>query len=148
MKTSIFLQSGLLVTGLALMAITLQAQEVKDALSQPTIPEHFRYGNVEIGFAPSWIGMGHVVAFKNQYSVILSNCYFAVEGSRNQEGRAYYGPIRLAEAFKPGKTLKVGWLELGKHWVLLPGDVVYLRCDNLPESKWTLPTTHASTLAR
>lgn len=137
----------LLLVCTGLMLILIGNADVPRAAEPPIDPaesapaEHFRYGGVTVDSAPSWLGVGQVVTFKNQDSTALTNCYFAVEGSRNQRERTHYGPIRIADAMKPGKTLKVGWWELGKQWLLLPGDVVYLRCDNLPESKWTLPAT-------
>ncbi|HRC69809.1 MAG TPA: hypothetical protein PLS42_09115 [Candidatus Competibacter denitrificans] len=124
---------ALTLTAALLLMTTLHAQQ------PPKTPEHFGYGSIEVSLQSSLVGMGNVVVFRNQYSTALTNCYFAVEGNRNQNGRTQYGPILVEETFKPGKKLKVGWLELEKNWVLLPGDTVYLRCDNLPESKWALP---------
>lgn len=124
---------------LSLVATLLLAAPILGVQSAPWPFEHFGYGSIEVSLQSSLVGMGNVVVFKNQYTETLNNCYFAVEGNRNQGGRTHYGPMLVKDEFKPGKTLKVGWLELERNWVLLPGDTVYLRCDNLPESRWTLP---------
>lgn len=115
-----------LTAALALTASPIQARE------------RFNYGGVHATTRPSLVDLGVVVGFQNRYSVALRNCYFAVEGSSNLHGRTSYGPIFLTTAFQPGQTLEVGWLELESRWLPLPDDVVYLRCDNLQETQWTL----------
>ena len=100
--------------------------------------ERFNYGGVYASTRPSLVDLGQVVAFQNQYPVTLRNCYFAVEGKSNLHNRTHYGPIFLTAAIQPGEALEVGWIELQGNWLLLPDDVVYLRCDNVSEDKWTL----------
>lgn len=121
---------------LATVALTA-ALTLTTALAQAK-EERFQYGGVQVSVRPSLMDLGQVVVFHNQHSVALRNCYFAVEGARNMNDRTYYGPIFLTDAFRPGQRLEVGWMQLEANWLPLPDDVVYLRCDNLQESKWTL----------
>ena len=100
--------------------------------------ERFSYGGVHAATRPSLVDLGQVIAFQNQYGVTLRNCYVAIEGQSNLHGNTSYGPVFLTDTFRPGQILEVGWVELNGGWLPLPNDTAYLRCDNLPETRWTL----------
>lgn len=122
---------------LSVAALALTASlTLTTALAQAQ--ERFNYGGVHAATRPSLVDLGQVVVLQNRNAVTLRNCYFAVEGKPNAQNRTHYGPIFLTAAFRPGETLEVGWMELEGNWLLLPDDATYLRCDNLPETQWTL----------